>query len=310
MQEKSQKLLFVINPVSGGKEKHDREAEIREYFSQLPHSICFYILCGKSDEVSIEHHIETFQPDKVVAVGGDGTVKLVAELLKHTPRVLGIIPAGSANGMAKELNIPQDLEEALDVVVYGQCQTIDAIAVNDTELCLHLSDMGLNALLIKNFASSGIRGKWGYAKSIFKVLIKKQKIYATITTDEGTVKRKAYMIVLANARKYGTGATINPEGSIHDGHFEVVVVRRLNIFSLFKMLITHQTFDERVIEIFSTRKLELSSLKKSYFQVDGEYRGRLREIKAEIVAGCIRVAMPVEKEKKTNGIEALKDLVS
>ena len=82
MQKDSpEKILFVINPVAGGKEKQDWEASIREFFKDLPHSIEIFLLTGKDDTVSIKHHIETLQPQKVVAVGGDGAIKMVAEIL-------------------------------------------------------------------------------------------------------------------------------------------------------------------------------------------------------------------------------------
>src|SRR5687768_5579733 len=101
MQKEDQlKILFVINPVSGGKVKTDWEEQIRNYFRESPHNMDFYLLSGKSDEVSVAHHIESVNPQRVVAVGGDGTVKMVAELLKEKNIPLGIIPAGSANGMA------------------------------------------------------------------------------------------------------------------------------------------------------------------------------------------------------------------
>ena len=107
MQKDSpEKILFIINPVSGGKEKQDWETSIRDFFKDLPHQVEIFITTGKDDFVSITHHIETLQPQKVVAVGGDGTVKMVAEILREKSIVLGILPAGSANGMAKELNIP------------------------------------------------------------------------------------------------------------------------------------------------------------------------------------------------------------
>jgi diacylglycerol kinase family enzyme len=292
MQDGRQKLLFIINPVSGGKEKHDREAEIRTYFKDTPHSIEFYLLNGESDDISVRHHIESVNPDKVIAVGGDGTVKMLAEILKGTHRIMGIIPAGSANGMAKELNIPLNMKDALDIIVKGQSQYIDAIIINKREICLHLSDMGLNAMLVKYFHGYNQRGMWGYARSVFRVLWQKQKIYATITTDKGKIKRKAYMIVLANASKYGTGAFINPTGKLDDGAFEVVIVRKLHLWSLMKMLMAHKTFNVEKIEIIQTKKLTLQSLRKSYFQIDGEYRGRVREIRADIYPHCIHLMLP------------------
>ena len=118
-KDEPQKILFVVNPVSGGKEKQDWEASIRDFFKESPHAIEFYLLTGENDSSSIKHHIETINPQKVVAVGGDGTVKLVAEIVRETSVTLGILPAGSANGLAKELNIPITKDEALDLIVNG-----------------------------------------------------------------------------------------------------------------------------------------------------------------------------------------------
>ena len=129
-KDEPQKILFVINPVSGGKEKQDWESSIREFFKELPHSIEFYLLTGEQDSSSIKHHINRIQPRKVVAVGGDGSVKLVAEIIRELPVVLGILPAGSANGMAKELNIPLLKEDALNVIVNGKEECIDVIQIN------------------------------------------------------------------------------------------------------------------------------------------------------------------------------------
>ncbi|MER3464185.1 MAG: hypothetical protein C4329_06985 [Chitinophagaceae bacterium] len=152
----------------------------------------FYILSGKNHATSVRHHIECTKPDKVVAVGGDGIIKLVAQILKGTSIPLAVIPTGSANGMAKELGVPVDANAALNIAVDGQVQTIDLIRINDKEDCIHLSDIGLNAMLIKDFEDSGSRGMWGYGKALMKVLLKKRKLHLTIKTDKGTIKRDAY----------------------------------------------------------------------------------------------------------------------
>ncbi|HEX6334947.1 MAG TPA: diacylglycerol kinase family protein, partial [Flavisolibacter sp.] len=213
------KYLFIVNPVSGGRHKHDWEAAIRDYFMDRPDAIEFYVMCGKGDQISIRQYIERINPDRVVAVGGDGTVKMLADIVKETPIALGIVPAGSANGMAKELGIPADVNRALDVLVDGSVKKIDLLRLNEEEICMHLSDIGLNAMLVKYFERSKKRGMLGYGKAIFRTLWQKQKLRVTIEADTGTYKRYAYMVVLANARKYGTGANINPDGNIADGRF-------------------------------------------------------------------------------------------
>ncbi|HUQ97460.1 MAG TPA: diacylglycerol kinase family protein [Chitinophagaceae bacterium] len=292
------KILFVINPVSGGKEKQDWEEKIRQFFKQSPHNMEFYILDGTNDVSSIDHYIKTINPDRVVGVGGDGTIKMLAQLLYHTPLPLGIIPAGSANGMARELGIPADVDAALDIIISGTVTPIDVIEIDGKEICIHLSDLGLNAMLVKQFEKSKNRGMWGYGKAVFRTLWEKQKMYVTIETDTGTEKRKAYMVAIANAAKYGTGATLNPEGNVSDGVFEVVVVRKLNVVEIGKAILTEKTFDPDKIEIFKTKKATLSTLHKAYFQVDGEYRGRVKNVKAEVQAGCLKVLLPAASEKK------------
>jgi YegS/Rv2252/BmrU family lipid kinase len=291
-KETPQKLLFVINPVSGGKAKQDWEEFIRDYFREQPHSTEFFLLTGKNDSTSVAHYIQTIRPDKIVAVGGDGTVKLVAEIIKGTDLTMGILPAGSANGMARELGLPIDKEAAMKVILSGERRPIDAIEVNGSEICIHLADMGLNAMLVKYFDDSPSRGMWGYGRSVFKMLWNKRVIKATIQTDDGVVRRNAYMIVLANARMYGTGVTINPKGHLDDGRFEIVVVRRLNFWAVLKVLMNHRNFPEEHVEILTTKHLHLKAKHRGYFQVDGEYRGRMREVHARILPRCLHLMLP------------------
>jgi diacylglycerol kinase (ATP) len=293
-----QKILFIINPVSGGKDKGDWEQFIREYFKDLPHAAELFLLSGENDNVSVLYYINTIQPHKVVAVGGDGTVKLVAELLKSTEYTLGILPAGSANGMARELGLPLEKEAAMEVILNGTSRPIDAIAINESEICIHLADMGLNAMLVKYFDDSPGRGMWGYGRSLFKMLWNKQVINAQLQTSEGTIRRRAYMIVLANARMYGTGVTINPKGSLEDGLFEVVIVRRLNFWAIFKVLTAKGSFPEEHIEVISVKDLKLTARHRGYFQVDGEYRGRLKEVHARILPQCLKIMLPATNEGK------------
>lgn len=286
------KLFFVINPISGGKEKNDWEAAIREYFKDRPDQVEFYLLTGKDDSVSVQHHIQTIQPDRIVAVGGDGTVKMLTEVIKETDLPMGIIPAGSANGMAKELGIPDDIEAALRIVTDGECRKIDVIRINEEELCIHVSDIGLNAMLVKNFEKTKGRGMWGYGRALFKMLWEKQKMLVTIKTESDTVKRKAYMVAVANARKYGTGANINPEGNVSDGKFEIVVVRKLNLKEILKAIFTDLSFHPQKIEVIRTANMEMSLHRKAHFQIDGEYMGKVTAVKARILPGILKVMLP------------------
>ena len=286
------KILFVINPISGTKSKIDWEPAIRKYFVGLLHSFDFFLLDGKDDATSLKYWIEKLQPERVIAVGGDGTVSLVAEQLLGKNIAMGILPAGSANGMAKELDIPVDVDGALDIILHGEIKRSDVIRINDKEICLHLSDLGVNARLVKYFEQGNLRGKLGYALKVFKVLWRKRVMHVHIKTDKEEIEKDAFMVVLANASKYGTGALINPEGNLHDGLFEIVVVRRIAFIAILKMFLQFKRFNPKKVEVFQAESATITSSKKEHFQVDGEYLGKIDNVKAQILKGQLNLILP------------------
>lgn len=283
----------MFNPISGGQSKAEWEEAIRQYFRQSEHSFELYHTTGKSDEETIRYWINDWKPDIVAAVGGDGTIKLVASVLVGTQIPMAIFPAGSANGMAREMNIPQVFESCMEIMLDGDARKTDVIHINDKDICLHLSDIGLNAQLVKYFEETGMRGKLGYARGILKTLFRRRLFRIKITTDDHrTFDRKAFMVVLANARMYGIGAFINPNGDMHDGIFEIVVVRKLSVLELIKMLFRHRPFDPEKTEIFSATSVTIQTNKRMYFQVDGEYRGKTKKISATVEKGAIILMHP------------------
>lgn len=292
------KILFVINPDSGTKSGINWEAEARSYFKDLPHIVEFLLIKDKDDAGSLKYWIETFKPDRVVAVGGDGTVSLVAEQLLETPIAMGILPAGSANGMATEMQIPTKVKGAMDVLVNGQIKCADVVLIDNKHICIHLSDLGLNAQLVKYFEAGNLRGKFGYARLVLRVLLRKRRMHLHIKTDSQEISVHAYMVVLANASKYGTGALINPEGDLHDGFFEVVIIRRVAFFSVLKMFLQFKKFNSKKVEIFKAKTVDIDVTSKAHFQIDGEYIGKVKKISAKILESQLNLLLPNTQEKE------------
>ncbi len=284
------KILFVINPNSGRSSGENKVDLIRNYLDSIQISADFLLLTGNNDENAIRDQIVSSKPERVIAVGGDGTVTLVAKQLLGKNMALGIVPAGSANGMAKELGIPETTEAALEIAVNGQIRDSDVIRINNEHICLHLSDIGLNAQLVKHFEEGKVRGKLGYAMVVIKTLWRKTRLEVAIKSGNKEQKHDAVMVVIANATKYGTGAIINPEGSLYDGLFEVVIVKKLD--ALFKMLLIQRPFNPQKIEVFHATSLIIKTRKKVHFQVDGEYIGRVNRIEGEIMPGQLKLIVP------------------
>ena len=105
------KYLFVVNPISGDKDKDDILSYIQDFCKKRTLTHVIFKTTGEEDEREIRKTIQEDDPEVVVAVGGDGTVNLVAKIVSGTKRVLGIIPMGSGNGLSKDLNIPQNNKE-------------------------------------------------------------------------------------------------------------------------------------------------------------------------------------------------------
>ncbi len=283
------KILFVLNPVSGGKKKIHWEPLIRQYFKELSHTIEFFVLAGKHDRDSLQYWLEKFKPHRVIAVGGDGTISLVAKQMLGTDMAMGILPAGSANGMAKELNIPENHEEAMDIILDGKIRCCDVIKINTKDICLHLADFGLNARLIKYFEESAWRGMWGYVRMVAKVMWRKKLMDAHVITDTEEISTRAYMIVVANASKYGTGAVINPNGKVNDGKFEIVIMRKFSLSQLLQMFVSYRNFNPKKVEIIQTTRATIHTKRTTHFQVDGEFKGKLNEVTAEIIPSQLNI---------------------
>lgn len=289
-KRENERFFFVINPNSGTN-SHDWATIINAYFSHLNYAIELYFLTKNCNLGTINERLNAFCPTQAIAVGGDGTVKLVAECIMQTSIILGILPNGSANGLAKELGIPEDPIKALDVIIDGKIRKIHTTTVND-QLCTHLSDIGLNAYLMKKFESKGVRGMWGYMVASIKVLLQNSFMNIEMLIDGKKIKLKAFMVVIANGTMYGTGAVINPIGNLDDEYFEVIVIKKISFLEVFKMVVSHQSYDEEKTKVYQTNSLTMKSRKKVHFQIDGEYLGKVNAVTANLVANSLPINVP------------------
>ncbi|HET8838431.1 MAG TPA: YegS/Rv2252/BmrU family lipid kinase [Flavobacteriaceae bacterium] len=275
-------ILLVVNPVSGNSNKKEFIQIIEKKLRKNSQLHSFYT-SGNGDQEKLSKEIERYRPDRILVLGGDGTIKLTAEALGEKSIGLGIIPAGSANGLANDLGLPFDSEDAVTVALGQKTREIDAIRING-ELCLHISDFGVNAELIKNYEESNLRGKLGYLFHSISTLYNSEMPYRFKIETEGKSKEyKAIMLAFANSRKYGTGAVVNPHGKIDDGKFEILIFKRFNFFEILKTLRHETEVSSDFIEHISTTKATVTADVPVNFQIDGEYCDKLKKVEAEII---------------------------
>lgn len=287
------KLLIVINPISGGKNKETFIANSEYLYRRYAISYAYFITTGEDDINKLRLAIQNSLPNRVVSVGGDGTTLMTALALQSSGIPFGIIPMGSANGMAKELNVPTNHMEALqDIVMSEVILSIDIIKVNDN-YTMHLGDVGMNANMVDNFAKEKSRGWTTYAKHFVNAVESADLFNVTVETENGIVDHKAYSVLIANTRMYGTGAIVNPKGNPHDGVFEIVVVTKRDWGGLINLGLTAINptiieFLEEYTETYSVKSALIKFEKPQMLQLDGEVIGETDSIQANIISGEVQ----------------------
>ena len=285
-------VILVVNPISGDIDKSEIVSTILFFAKNNNFNSIIYNTSGHHDTENLLKLYHKNVPERIIILGGDGTIKMVVEAMENIDVILGIIPGGSANGLAVDLNLLLSLEENLNIAFFNNYTEIDIIRIND-KISIHLSDLGINAELIKNYEKSAIRGKWGYALQTLTTLIDLEDPFvAQIHTNNSIIHCKARMIVIANSQKYGTGVIINPNGAMNDGKFELVILKSLDVLLLGKIITGNMPIDSDDIVIISTDKATIETDYPVNFQIDGEYCGAQTVLEVHILHKQMKIAIP------------------
>ncbi len=284
-------ILLVTNPISGNLDKSEIITSLITESEKKDFPLRIYETTGVNDEDAINSIIQDINPSRLLVVGGDGTISLVARCILGTDICLGIIPAGSANGMAVNFGLPETLPEQIEIALSDITMKIDVLFINN-KLCLHIADLGINAELIKNYENSRFRGKLGYfLQTVPTLLHSDSPFHFRVEYDEGIIEETGILLAITNASKFGTGATINPNGKMNDGKFEILIFKNLDFIEILKTIKKRPEMSADFVRVISTKKAKISSKKKVPFQIDGEFLGEIDE--AEVI---------IEKEKLLVGL--------
>lgn len=167
----------------------------------------------------------------VVAVGGDGTVNEVARCLVQTPVVLGVIPIGSGNGLARNLGIPVKLKLAMAVLKKFETRKIDIGQVNNLYFFCNLS-IAFSAHVIHNYDEISGRGFLAYSKAFGKTLLHFK--YDPVDLLEQGVNYQAtpFIFLISNTNQLGYNKTLTPTASLFDGKLDFIQVERSHFIAL------------------------------------------------------------------------------
>jgi YegS/Rv2252/BmrU family lipid kinase len=287
-------LLFIVNPIAGGKNKDSLLTRLK-LFCKENKAICqFYQTKGKEDDKKILPIFDKLRPDAVIAVGGDGTVHIAGNILVKTDTPLGIIPAGSANGLAKDVGVPsKNTEEALNTIKRFHIKNIDTLRVNRIN-SFHLIDLGFNARVCHSFAESTIRGKLSYAFIAVKEFIKFKPFPYKIETPRHTYKGCACMVTFTNSNKIGANMEINPLGDIDDGFFEINIIKpfpRFHIFKIIYHLLHGSIHTSPYYQSIRCQEAIITNYSMESLDIDGEPKEIGNKMQVKIVKGGLKILL-------------------
>lgn len=252
----------------------------------------FLYTASENNDDFIQRQLRDYKPDRVIACGGDGTVQLVARNLMKKQLPMGILPLGSANGLATALGLSVTLEEAVDIAFNSTYQIpLDLLEFNKKHICTHLADVGINARMIKNYEEKGEKGMLGYAKFLIPSLKESELFSYSIKTPEQEVRKEGHMIVIGNANMYGTGIRFS-DGSVSDGKFEIRNIPEIALDDAIKAGLTKFNVfvdSEMFSDVISCNHAEIQINQKVDFQIDGEYMGEVDYLEVDIYPSAVPV---------------------
>ena len=285
-------ILLVINPIAGGTDKQPIINAFEKHVSIDGNQSFIYETTGDNDKEAIQKLIKEQNPDRIVVSGGDGTIREVADAIKGASIKVGLLPSGSANGLATNFDIPDSLEEQLDIALGDHFIAMDLIEINGYT-CLHIADLGINAQLIKNYEKSEIRGKLGYLIQSFPTLLSSDFPFEVeIQCDDQTISEEGILVAIANANKFGTGAQINPTGKMDDGIFEVLVFKNFSIKGILETFYDDAELDPDFVKVIPCKDVSIVSKKPIAFQIDGEFIGDEQRVEAKMTPHKLNLAIP------------------
>jgi diacylglycerol kinase (ATP) len=164
--------------------------------------------------------------DLVLAVGGDGTVNEVASGLMGSPTPLGVLPAGSGNGLARTLRIPLAPAAAVRSLADGVVRRMDVGLANGSPF-LNIAGAGLDAAVGADFHAHGKRGGRRGVATYVRLSLRRALSYKArqwrLEAGGEIVDGPALIVAFVNGRQYGGGATVAPRARVDDGILDIVI---------------------------------------------------------------------------------------
>ncbi len=286
-----EKISFIINPISGTRKKSSWPEIIRQTVDETRFDVRIFFTerRGHASELARQQADEGIP--YIVAVGGDGTVNEVAVALRDGPATMGIVPCGSGNGLARHLQIPLQLTEALKLINEAETISIDYGTVNEKPFFCTFG-AGFDAHISSAFAQSKKRGFMTYMSIIAREFLTYRSQKYKLKIDGQKLKTRAMVVTVANSAQYGNSGYISPYADITDGELDVCIVRpfpKLLGAQLAVRLVSKRIHKSRYYQMIKGEEIVLKRKHGGEIHLDGEPLVMGKKLKIKIVPRGLKV---------------------
>ena len=294
-------IIYIINPVSGTKDKQALRQLIADKTNQQNIPFEIFPSVANGDYNFLKSYIREKKVTDIVIAGGDGTINDVVGNLMDCKLRFGIIPSGSGNGLAYTAKIPKPASKALDLVFRGQASEIDGFYVNDEFSCM-LCGLGFDAKVAHDFAKQPKRGLLTYIRQTVKNFFNAKTYLFEIKVGNKTFSVDAYFISIANSNQFGNNFTIAPKASLKDGLLDIVIVTKQSKISmlletLMQVSGKNKPRDEikenkKGVIYFQTKALVIKNKSMAPFHIDGDPEESPGSLDIRISKNCFYLIQP------------------
>lgn len=290
----AEKVFFIINKYSGKGFQSAIEGQIIDTCNahHIEATLEYTRYRGHATELANEALERGFR--RIFARGGDGTVNEVARALVHSPAALGILPAGSGNGLARHLRVPLNLHGSLHQLDRYAILEMDTLLINGS-LSVNVSGFGFDAHVAHEFGKNGQRGLTGYARLVLGDFMSYDEFEVDATLDGVPTRQRAFMVAIANASQFGHNALVAPDASVSDGVMDVCFIRKIPfgeavpfIARMFRGNIRRSRF----VTLMKARRFSATLGSPQPLHLDGEPSAPATRFDAQIQPGSLRVIVP------------------
>lgn len=265
------KAVVLLNPKAGKKRALTVEGTAQAIAQELGIAINIQVIRGPGEGTTMAREAVAAGADRVLSVGGDGTLNAIAAGLVGTNTALGVVAMGSGNGYARSLKLPLKPEAAVRRALLGTPAAMDVCYLND-RLFLGTAGIGFDARVAWEFDRSDARGMWNYLRITLKEILGAKPMRVVVKANNETAEHQVLMLVFCNTREFGNGAIISPGSAPDDGLAELQLVSKPSFFPLMKAfydVYTNRADKSKYVKTIVTREAQVHQT-GSLAHLDGE----------------------------------------